>query len=89
MLSEESIDITKQGLDFRFTEKAVKFMELMYQEALALFQAGLQLECKILEQFNSVKLLDSTYINLPNRMEELYKGYGSSYKDRNSITKSG
>lgn len=88
MLSEESLDITKQGLDFRFTEEAVKFMELMYQKALALFQARLQLEYKILEKFNSVKLLDSTYINLPNSMEELYKGYGS-YKDRDSNTKSG
>ena len=28
MLSEESIDITKQGLDFRFTEQAVKFILL-------------------------------------------------------------
>jgi hypothetical protein len=89
MLSEESIDITKQVLDFRFTEKAVKFMELMYQEALALFQAGLQLEYKILEKFNSVKLLGSAHINLPNSMEELYKGYGSSYKGRESVTKSG
>ena len=31
LLYTEHIDITKQGLDFRFTQEAVDFMESMYK----------------------------------------------------------
>ena len=89
MLNEESISITKQGLDFRFTKTAVDFMESMYKEALIVFKSGIQIECEILKQFSSVKLLDSTYITLPNNMEDLYKGYGSSYAGQENKAKSG
>ncbi len=56
---------------------------------MILFKNILQVDCKILQQFNSVKLLDSTYITLPNSMEEMYKGYGTSYSGYESNTKSG
>lgn len=88
-LYEDSIEITKQGLDFRFTKSAEAFMEKMFHEALNLFKNSLLIEAEILRQFKSVKLLDSTYINLPSSMENFYKGYGSSYQDRKSPTKSG
>ena len=48
LLGEDSIDITKQGLDFRFTESAVEFMQAMYGESLSLFKNELQLDCRIL-----------------------------------------
>lgn len=80
LLHEDFIDITKQGLDFRFSASAVTFMQAMYEECLGLFKSHLQLDCKILQQFNSVKLLDSSQVSLPNSMESIYKGYGSSYK---------
>jgi hypothetical protein len=89
ILYEDSIEISKQALDFRFTEDAVKFMKTMYEESFELFQNELRLGCKILEQFKSVKLLDSTYISLPDNMYEDYKGYGSSYPGRDVTTKSG
>lgn len=88
LLSEDSIDITKQGLDLRFTERAVAFMKAMYQECLNLFKNSLRLDCKIIQQFNSVKLLDSSNVNLPNNMEGIYKGCGASYKGRANKTKS-
>lgn len=88
LLGEDCIDITKQGLDFRFTKSAVEFMQAMYKESLSLFKTKLQLNCQILEQFSSVKLLDSTHINLPNNMEDLYKVCGASYKNRKNTTKS-
>lgn len=88
-LYEDSIDITKQGLDFRFTNSAVRFMERMFYESLSLFKNALQLEGEILKQFRSVKLLDSTYINLPSSMENIYKGYGSSYRGHEIPTKAG
>lgn len=88
LLWESSIDITKQGLDFRFTESAVEFMQAMYKECLHLFKKALRLDCQILEQFNSVKLLDSSQVNLPNNMEDIYKGCGASYKGRSNKSKS-
>lgn len=88
LLGDDSIDITKQGLDFRFTENAVTFMKVMYLECLNLFKNQLQLDCQVLQQFNSVKLLDSTQICLPNNMEGMYKGCGASYKNRSSKAKS-
>lgn len=87
LLGEDSIDITKQGVDFRFTESAVEFMQSMCQEFLVLFKNKLQLDCKILEQFNSVKLLDSSCISLSNNMQGLYKGCGASYKNRSNKAK--
>jgi hypothetical protein len=88
LLWENSICITKQGLDFRFTESAVEFMHAMYGECMSLFKTALPLDCKILEQFSSVKLLDSSQVNLPNNMEGVYKGCGASYKGRSNNAKS-
>lgn len=88
ILNEESVEITKQGLDFRFTEVAVKFMENMFHESLGLFKRNLPVDCKILKKFGSVKLLDSTQVGLPNTMEKMYKGYGASYKGHKSNNKS-
>jgi len=88
-LQEDCIDITKQGLDFRFTKTAVSFMEQMFHKSLVLFKKELPLEAPLLQFFKSVKLLDSTYLNLPSCMEVLYKGYGSNYPTHKSPTKSG
>lgn len=88
-IGEESVVITKQGLDFRFTKEAVEFMKRMYHEAMVLFNNILQVDCRILQQFKSVKLLDSSYISLPNSMENMYKGYGTSYSSYENNTRSG
>lgn len=89
LLNEDSINITKQGLDFRFTKEAVEFMKRMYNESLTLLKNTVQVDCRILKHFGSVKLLDSSYISLPNSMEDMYKGYGTSYSGYESNTKSG
>ncbi len=89
LLNEDSINITKQGLDFRFTKEAVEFMKRMYNESLTLLKNTLQVDCRILKHFGGVKLLDSSYISLPNSMEDMYKGYGTSYSGYESNTKSG
>jgi hypothetical protein len=88
LLNEDAVEITKQGVDFRFTEVAVKFMASMYLEAAKLFKSSLQIDCEILKQFRSIKLLDSTYVSLPNNMKNIYKGYGTSYSGYDSSTKS-
>lgn len=89
LLSEESINISKQGLDNRFSESAVKFLKNIYTQSINLFQLSLPINCEVLDQFNSVKLQDSSYITLPNSMQNDYKGYGSSYPGLESNTRSG
>ena len=79
LLHEDSVTISKQGLDFRFTEDAVTFMQAMYQECLGFFASKTRIDCNILEKFNNVKFLDSSNIILPESMEELYKGSGSGF----------
>ena len=89
ILGEEKIDMSKQGFHFRFSEKSVDFMEMMFNKSMNLFEQSIQINSSILQQFSGVKLIDSTHINLPNNMENRYKGYGSSYKDCKCYTKSG
>ena len=73
-LGDSAIQITKQGLDFRFTESAVEFWESMFTKSRELFHLKAPINCNILDQFNSVKLLDSSYINLPRSLKNRYTG---------------
>ncbi len=51
LLNEDSIDITKQGLDFRFTEEAVEFIKRMYNESVVLFKISCKLIAKSYSNF--------------------------------------
>ncbi len=89
LFSQEDISITKQGLDFRFTKESVEFMENLHREALGMMENSLSINCPVLKMFNSVKLLDSSYINLPESMSKQYRGYGSHYQNRPCNTQAG
>ena len=39
LLNEDSITISKQGLDYRFNESAVNFMKAVYEECLGFFRS--------------------------------------------------
>lgn len=89
LFCQENIEITKQGIDLRFTKESVKFMENLYRETLGMMEESLSINCKVLSLFHSVKLLDSSYINLPKSMCDQYRGYGSSYHNRPCSTQAG
>ena len=89
ILHQDDIEITKQGVEFRFTDKARSYMKTMFKEALAIFRNTLKIECGLLEKFKSIKLLDSTYITLPASMEDIYRGYATSYPNQKLSTKAG
>lgn len=89
LFCQEDIEITKQGLDLRFTRESVAFMENLYGEALNMMEESLSINCQVLKLFHSVKLLDSIYINLPENMRDQYRGYGSSYQNRPCSTQAG
>lgn len=81
LLAEDSIELSKQGLDKKFCKNSVKFMNSMFNHSINLFQNSLPIDVKLLQEFNSIKLLDSSHIKLPNFMKDIYKGYGSGFKD--------
>lgn len=89
ILQEDKVSITKQGLEFRFTEEAAEYMKLMYNEAFTVFKNEIKIECELLKKFTGIKLLDSSYISLPNTMEGLYQGYATSYPNQKEVSKSG
>ncbi len=89
LFSQEEIFITKQGIDLRFTKESATFMESLHRESLSMMEDSLSINCPVLKLFNSVKLLDSTYINLPKSMCNLYRGYGSHYQNRPCKTQAG
>jgi len=71
------IEITKQGLDERFTEKAVDFLKKLLGKAIAeIYNPLSELIC--LKKLGSVRIKDSTSFQLPKNMEEYYPGSGGS-----------
>ena len=43
LFSQDEIALTKQGIDFRFTQDGVNFMRALYEESLNLIQAKEQI----------------------------------------------
>ncbi len=71
------IDITKQGLDQRFTEKSKNFMKAVLEHLLnKLISEKTVIE--FLKEFKSVRIKDSTSFQLPADMAEIYPGSGGS-----------
>ena len=72
------VEITAQGLDQRFTEKAVAFLEEMFSRAMSTFKNQIPLPLAILQQFNGIYLTDSSVIPLPDSMAQDYRGCGGN-----------
>ena len=72
------VEITAQGLDQRFTEKAVAFLEEMFARAMSTFKNQIPLPLAILQQFNGIYLTDSSVIPLPDSMTQDYRGCGGN-----------
>jgi len=72
------VEITAQGLDQRFTEKAVAFVMEMFARAMSTFKNQMPLPLTILQQFNGIYLTDSSVIALPDSMTQDYQGCGGN-----------
>lgn len=70
------ISITKQGLDERFTEAAVKFLKIVLEEVITIsIHKNVRLD---FTQYNKVRIKDSTSFQLPEFMQDKYPGSGGS-----------
>ena len=76
---EHDIEISKQGLDERYHEDAVKFIRNILSKLLRLRLDSIKtLDLGILEIFKGIYLRDATSSQLPECFMELFKGSGGS-----------
>jgi len=71
--------ISPQGIEQRFTDQAVGFMERMLNEvAQAVVVAGTNQRAGLLGRFNGVYLRDSSVVMLPHSLAKAWRGNGSA-----------
>jgi hypothetical protein len=74
--SEYSIDIRKQSLDGRFTEKTVEFVKRVLMRLISEQFSDLLYCEEFLSGFNHVRIKDSTKFNVPSNLVSHYRGSG-------------
>lgn len=77
-MKEKGVKITKQGLHQRFNPEATQLMRNLFAESLKQFKAEKNEIFDLLKPFSSVKMLDSSGIELPANLKSLFKGSGGS-----------
>lgn len=68
------IKITREGFQQRINNASVNFFKLMLEKALENKFTGKELD--ILKDFGKVHILDSTTIELHNKLSNIFKGFG-------------
>lgn len=76
LLQQKNIRITKQGLACRMNDKAVRMMGFLLDESLTTFKSESGKTFDLLKPFTSVKIQDSSGIELPSNMRSFFKGHG-------------
>ena len=72
------IEISPQGLEQRFTDKAVELMQQVLHEAVGQIIESHPAAVPVLQRFNGVYLRDSTVVSLPGELAEMYPGVGGA-----------
>lgn len=74
------VPITAQGLDERFTPEAAQCMERVLQHAVQQVIAATPVAIPVLQRFSAVYIQDSTQVQLPAALAELWRGSGGGVK---------
>ena len=72
------VEITRQGLDKRFSLESANCMELVLQAAVHQVFKAAPVDVDILKRFSAVHLVDSSTIVLPNSLSDVWPGCGGS-----------
>jgi hypothetical protein len=72
------VRVTKQGMQKRLTQAAVKFMEEMFERVRAALQNRIPIPLALLTQFAAIQLVDSTGIALPDSLADEFPAAGGS-----------
>jgi hypothetical protein len=72
------VQVSRQGLDERFTEAASGFLQQMVEASVNCVLQGNLARTKVLERFNGVYVEDSTVIELPPDLQAVWVGCNQS-----------
>ena len=75
--SVHKVDISRQGIDQRFNESALKYIQSLMREVLST-QVSQFIEIGLLNLFNRVNVKDSSKFDLPSRLKDMLPGFGGS-----------
>lgn len=70
------VNISRQGLDDRFSPKSAALMKAVLAETLKASVSGRKVPVKLLDQFKGVYLLDSSIIQFPESLIHIWRGSG-------------
>lgn len=68
------VNISKQGLDERFSARSAAFMEQLLRRGIAHLIEGPAVQSGVLANFKAVHVQDSTIVSLPEALRELWAG---------------
>jgi len=74
--SNYGIDMRKQSLDARFSERAVNFVKAVFMHLIREQFSDLLYSEEFLSNFNYVRIKDSTKFNVPSNLASHYRGSG-------------
>lgn len=80
MASVLDVEITRQGLNKRFTAEATELMYEVLKAAVAQTVSGARVKFEILTPFNGVYIIDSSIVQLPDDLLEYWEGSGGGQK---------
>ena len=75
--------ITPQGLEARFTPAAAACLQAVLQQAVAQVMAAHPVAVPLLQRFTAIYLTDSTQIQLPGALAEVWQGNGGYHVPKN------
>lgn len=75
--SVHKVDISKQGIDQRFNESALKYIQSLLSKALAT-QVSQFMDIGWLNLFNRVNVKDSSRFDLPSKLKDMLPGFGGN-----------
>jgi len=79
--------VTPQAVDQRRTPQLVNFLEQVFRESLKIVVASSKSLAPLLDRFDTVEIIDSTTITLPDSQKEKFEGCGGSYSAGQSALK--
>lgn len=74
---DESVSLSKQAIDKKFSEASLKFIEKLVELLLSRQQLKGLIPSKLLSVFSSIKVMDSTEFKLPDRFATAFPGYSA------------
>lgn len=75
--SEHGLEISKQGIDKRYSDSAIAFMGRLIEKAMAA-EINNQIDSDWLKNFNRVKIKDATRFDVNEQYEDILPGSGGS-----------